>query len=305
MSNREVVNGVYPVMLTPFTKEGNVDYDALIKLVTWYEESGADGLFAICQSSELFFLSLEEKLSITRTILKHTTLPVVASGNSQDTLKKQLYEMGEMAKTGVDAVVLLTNMFAKESENDEIFIKNLQAFIDNFKFDVPLGLYECPYPYKRLISNKVLKYIISTNRFVFLKDTSCDIDIIKQRLDIIKGSDFKLYNANDETLIESLHYGANGYSGIHANYSTKLLKDIYLNYNKDEKETKKAFELVVEINTNAKENLYPISAKQLLVIRNIFKSMYTRVKDYKLYNKENEITGKKLYKKIIKYEARQ
>jgi len=304
MVRKEIVNGVYPVMLTPFTNKGEVDYSSLIKLVKWYENSGADGLFAICQSSELFFLTLEEKIKITNTILNNTTLPVVASGNSQDLLTDQLHEMGEMAKTGVDAVVLLTNMFAKEDENDNVFIKNLQAFIDNFKFDVPLGLYECPYPYKRLISNKVLKYIINTKRFVFLKDTSCDIGIIKQRLDIIKGSDFKLYNANDETLIKSLNYGANGYSGIHANYSTKLLKYIYLNYNKNIEQTKKAFELVVEINTNSRENLYPVSAKQLLVIRNIFKSIYTRVKDYTLYNEKNEIAGVKLYKKIIKYEEK-
>jgi len=304
MARKEVVNGVYPVMLTPFTNKGEVDYTSLIKLVKWYENSGADGLFAICQSSELFFLTLEEKIKITNTILNNTKLPVVASGNSQDLLADQLYEMGEMAKTGVDAVVLLTNMFAKEDENDDIFIKNLQAFIDDFKFDVPLGLYECPYPYKRLISNKVLKYIINTKRFVFLKDTSCDIDIIKKRLDIVKESDFKLYNANDETLIESLNYGANGYSGIHANYSTRLLKYIYLNYNKNIDQTKKAFELVVEINTNSRENLYPVSAKQLLVKRNIFKSIFTRVKDYTLYNEKNEIAGIELYKKILKYEEK-
>lgn len=46
--------GVWPVMVTPFTKGGAIDYPALSALIAWYEERGADGLFAVCQSSEMF-----------------------------------------------------------------------------------------------------------------------------------------------------------------------------------------------------------------------------------------------------------
>ena len=49
-------DGVWPVMLTPFTAEGKIDYPALRRLVDFYIDSGVSGLFAVCQSSELFFL---------------------------------------------------------------------------------------------------------------------------------------------------------------------------------------------------------------------------------------------------------
>ena len=52
--------GAWPVMLTPFTEEGKVDYKGLERLIEWYIENGVSGLFAVCQSSEMFFLSLEE-----------------------------------------------------------------------------------------------------------------------------------------------------------------------------------------------------------------------------------------------------
>ena len=55
---------MWPVMLTPFTQRGEVDYDGLAALIDFYEAGGADGLFAICQSSEIFWLSLEERVSI-------------------------------------------------------------------------------------------------------------------------------------------------------------------------------------------------------------------------------------------------
>lgn len=61
---KEFPNGVYPVMLTPFTENNEVDYEALGKLIDWYIEKGVNGLFADCQSSEMFFLSLEERVKI-------------------------------------------------------------------------------------------------------------------------------------------------------------------------------------------------------------------------------------------------
>ncbi len=290
-------------MITPFNKTGEVDYNSLIKLTKWYEKGGANGLFAICQSSEIFKLTLDEKINITKTILNNTKLPVVASGNTQDTLKEQLHDLNEIAKTGVDAVVLLTNMFVKENESDEVFITNLQKFLDEFDKNIPLGLYECPYPYKRLITKKTLEYILSTKRFIFLKDTSCNINTIKERLDIIKNSDFGLYNANAQTLIESLKYGAKGYSGIHANFSIKLAKYIYDNYNKNNKKLNEAINLILDIDKLAVENMYPVCAKEIQKENKIFNTIITRVRDYTLFDEQNREQCINIHNKILEFEV--
>ena len=62
---------MWPVMLTPFTERGEVDYNALERLIAFYEEGGCSGLFAICQSSEVFYLSLEERVKIADFVKKH------------------------------------------------------------------------------------------------------------------------------------------------------------------------------------------------------------------------------------------
>lgn len=59
--------GEWPTMLTPF-RDGAVDYPALEALVEWYIAHGVSGLFAVCQSSEMFFLSLEERVGIARFV---------------------------------------------------------------------------------------------------------------------------------------------------------------------------------------------------------------------------------------------
>ena len=50
-------NGMWPVMLTPLQQNGDVDYPALEELINWYIKEGSSGLFAVCQSSEMFYLS--------------------------------------------------------------------------------------------------------------------------------------------------------------------------------------------------------------------------------------------------------
>ena len=84
------------------------------------------------------------------------------------------------------------------------------------------ALYECPVPYHRLLSEETIAWVARTGRFCFLKDTCCRIDTIRTRLEILRGSRLKMYNANTETLLESLVAGVEGFCGIGANYVPEL-----------------------------------------------------------------------------------
>jgi len=77
-----IPDGVYPTMITPYTEEGRIDYDALEKLVEWHIERGVAGLFAVCQSSEMFHLSLRERLELARMSIRfvHGRVPVPCVG---------------------------------------------------------------------------------------------------------------------------------------------------------------------------------------------------------------------------------
>ncbi len=253
-------NGVWPVMLTPFTKEGEVDYPALEKLVDWYIENGVDGLFAVCQSSEMFFLTLEERLEVAKYVLKASAgrVPVIASGHVSDSMEDQIAEINAMADTGVAAVILITNRLAKEDESDETWRKNCARLLEGIRKDVPLGFYECPYPYKRLITVENIKWCASTGRFYFLKDTCCDLAQIQEKLGAIKGTNLKLYNANTTTLLDSLRAGAAGFSGVMANFHPKLYGWLCKNVEDERAEELEAFLSVASL---IERQYYPVNAK--------------------------------------------
>lgn len=282
---KEFPNGVYPVMLTPFTENNEVDYEALGKLVDWYIEKGVNGLFADCQSSEMFYLSLEERVKISEFVKKYAAgrVPVVASGHISDSLEDQAKELTEIAKTGADAVILLTNRLAKEEESDEVWLENLKRLLEMIPKDVPLGFYECPYPYKRIISPKLLKWCADTERFYFIKDTSCDIENMKAKLEAIKGTKLKLFNANTSTLFETLGLGASGYSGVMANFHPELYVKLCNIYKENPEEARKIADFLT-VASLIERQVYPVNAKFYQKSIGNFNSIMTRTRDMKDLN---------------------
>ena len=58
----------FPTMPTPFNRDGSVDTGAMRAMVDWYYENGCGGIFASCQSSEIFFLTEAERALLTKTV---------------------------------------------------------------------------------------------------------------------------------------------------------------------------------------------------------------------------------------------
>ena len=128
---RSIAGGVWPTMVTPFTNDDHLDLNALEAMVEWYLARGVDGLFAVCQSSEMFFLTLPERVALAKAVVDFVggRAEVVASGHISDSLDAQVAEVQRIADTGVDAVVLVTNRFALEGEDDDAWIATLERFL--------------------------------------------------------------------------------------------------------------------------------------------------------------------------------
>ena len=252
--------GVYPVMLTPMTRKGEIDEQGLRALIEWYIDHGVNGLFASCQSSEIHKMNLEERIRIAKITVDAAAgrVPVVASGHTSEDFEDQVRELNEMAESGVDAVITITNHAARADESDDVWMKNMDRLLDRIDPAVHLGAYECPTPYKRLMTPTMIKHIAETNRFYFLKDTCCDCATIKEKLDAIAGTNLKLYNANTTTLLQSMRDGAPGYSGIMANFHPELYVWLCDNIHHPNAEKVQA---VLSICSLIERQLYPVNSK--------------------------------------------
>ena len=288
---RSIPDGVYPTMITPYTADNKIDYNAVESLLHWYNERGVAGVFAICQSSEIFFLSFEERLALLEFIMAHKPegMTVVASGHVADDLPTQIGEARRFIATGIDAYVFIANRFAKQDESDDVLWENMEHVASQLP-EIGLGVYECPYPYKRVLTPELLAKMAATGRYWFLKDTCCDIAMIRRKLKAVEGSPLKIFNANSATILPSLQAGCAGFSGVMANFHPELYADLCACYGTDpaRAETLQAF---LGFASLAECQCYPVNAKYYLQLEGLPVNIDSRARDKREFapNRQAEI----------------
>lgn len=221
-----IIEGIVPVMLTPFNDAGKIDFPSVERLIEWYLAHGCDALFAVAQSSEMQWLSLEERTQLARHVVEYVAerVPVVVSGHISDDLDTQVHELNAMAGSGADAVVLVTNHLDPQREGSHVLLANLHALLDRLPTDLPLGLYECPAPYRRLLSDEELQACVDSQRFIMLKDVSCDLQVVKRRVALAQGSSLRILNANAAIAWDAMQAGAAGFNGVFTNFHPDLYR---------------------------------------------------------------------------------
>ena len=221
--------GVYPVVLTPFDSDLRIDFGAYRALIEWYLGRGADGLFAVCLSGEMFQLTPAERLKLAEVTLEATAgrVPVVACAGIESDPAAQRESIRAMASLPVAAVVQPLGCMVGPEESDALIPDRFRRLLDAAG-DTPVGAYECPVPYHRLFPDDMPAKLAAVcgGRLVFFKDTCCDGARLARRLESLRGSGLSLFNANLTTLPGSIRAGGAGYCGISANFYPELLKKL-------------------------------------------------------------------------------
>ena len=137
--------GAYPTMITPYRADGGVDLDTVRKYVHWYHDAGCAGIFAVCQSSEIFQLTVDERAAINKTVYDTVLeieknggrrMTVVSSGHVADSIEAQAAELTRICETGTDALILITNRLDLNNEGDDVWIANAERLLSMLPADV-------------------------------------------------------------------------------------------------------------------------------------------------------------------------
>lgn len=270
--------GFIPVMLTPFHDDLSVDYSTLRYLCDYYIEQGAVGLFANCLSSEMYELTDEERMAVIKTVVDQTAgrVSVVATGTFGGNIEEMASFTNQVYSLGVDAVIILNNQFVTEEESDEVFLARMKRWME-LTPGVPFGIYECPVPYKRLVSIPVLTELLASGRLCYHKDTSLSIEQVKAKIQAGTGTRFGVYDAYMVHAKASLEAGSMGLSCIQGNFFPNLLADFCLRPSED-------FQAFLTENMELMHSAYPTSAKYVMQKQGFPISLATRRKVEPLTN---------------------
>ncbi len=263
--------GVYPVLFTPFTESGEIDYPALDELADFYISSGVGGLFAVCLSGDMFHLTQEERLAVSRHLIERAgeRMSIVCGGNFTGGLDNQAAELEAMHHTGVDAAVVILSVLPSRRDLSEQLLRLCGLT------KAPLGLYECPAPEHRLMTPEEIARVASTGRFVFMKETSPTPEPTVEKTRKTVGTPLGMYPARLKSTPQALAAGAAGYCGVMANIAPELCM-VMCDTNRTDEERKRAYDALVELHDVMEAHHYPISGKYILQRRGLHLTLKCR-----------------------------
>jgi 4-hydroxy-tetrahydrodipicolinate synthase len=268
-----------PVMLTPYKKTGEIDYNGLSRLIDFYQAAGAKGLFANCLSSEMYNLSEKERLDLTTHVVKHVNgkIPVVASGSFGNNFDEKAEFTKKIYHTGIHAVIMITSHFANKEDSDEILISNFGKFFD-MTGNIPMGTYECPSPYKRILTPTVFKYLLGSGRMLYHKDTTIIFEKVKEKIELVGNNKLEFYDACVANTMYSLQAGAKGMSAISGNLYPEIIVWMCNNStNPDRQEDVKYMQAQLTKTEDILAKNYPLSAKYFLHKRGLPIEVISRI----------------------------
>jgi 4-hydroxy-tetrahydrodipicolinate synthase len=214
--------GIFALLLTPFRSDGRIDWACFDHYMDWQLSHHPHGLFAVCGSSEMAQLSLEERLALARrTAERAGRVPVLATANLEGDRSLHADEVARMTATGVAGVVLVPPDGLGRNQNE--LLDYLARLAD--QASCPVILYEWPQMRPCEITPETYATLVREHGVRGIKDTTCTLEGIQAKIEAAPAS--IVYQANTPYLLEAVRLGAQGALAITSTAATDLLVDFW------------------------------------------------------------------------------
>ncbi len=185
------IKGVIPPMITPFSENGDVDYDKHIHNLKEWNKHDLAGYLVLGSNSETVYLSEEEKLKLIEVTVKNKAKDkLVMVGTGMESTRATIELTNKAAKLGADCALLITPFYYTEKMNDQALINYYSEVAD--KVDIPILIYNVTKYTHVNISPQAVEVLAKHPNIIGMKDSSGSIPQLVQFKAAIKGQDFNL-----------------------------------------------------------------------------------------------------------------
>jgi 1-pyrroline-4-hydroxy-2-carboxylate deaminase len=198
--------GVYPAVLTPFTKDDEIDFSLFNKNLKAQMDAGVDGIILCGSLGEASTLTQEEKLGLLVNTLEQVKekLPVIMNVAEQST-KAAVKAAQDAEKNGADGLMLLPPMRYKADDRETVIFYRTVAQSTG----LPILVYNNPVDYKIMITLDMFDQLADLENIQSVKESTRDISNITRMINRF-GDRFKILCGVDTLAYESLCAGAHG-----------------------------------------------------------------------------------------------
>lgn len=135
---KAVFTGAAVALVSPFHKDGSINYGKLEELIDYQIENSTDAIVVCATTGESPTLSYEEHEQIVRRCVEHVAgrVPVIAGTGSNDT-KNALKLSNDAERAGADGLLMVTPYYNKTSQAG--LIEHFNFIADRVSIISPYG----------------------------------------------------------------------------------------------------------------------------------------------------------------------
>lgn len=202
--------GLYPPLVTPFTADGDIDFESLDRVVDHLIDGGMHGLFVLGSTGEVAYLTDDQRGSVVEAIARRAAgrVPMLV-GCMEQTAPRVIQQAHRAVAAGAAGIVVTAPFYA---------LNSLSEIADHFRMisaavDVPVFAYDVPVRLGGLkLVSEMLVQLGTEGVIAGVKDSSGN-DVEFRRLIALNraaGSPLKLFTGHEMINEAMMLIGADG-----------------------------------------------------------------------------------------------
>jgi 4-hydroxy-tetrahydrodipicolinate synthase len=218
--------GSFPALVTPFTEDYEIDFDAYGRLIDFHLENGTDGIVPCGCSGEAATLSHDEQKALIRFCVERVAgkIPVVAGTGSNNT--REAVGLTKYAKeVGCQGALLITPYYNKPTPAGQIAHYTTVAN----EAEIPIMLYNVPGRTGTKMAPETIAEMNKVPNIVSVKEACGSVDQVSQ---ILHQCDINVMSGDDSLTLPMMAVGASGVVSVAANVIPRIMSDLCAAANK-------------------------------------------------------------------------
>ena len=213
--------GTITAMVTPFAKDGSVDYGRLQAIVAEQVAGGVEGICAVGTSGESPTLTHEEHHKVIEKTIEFAAgkVKIVAGTGANSTAEAISLTQAAIAMGGADACLQVTPYYNKP--NAEGLYRHFMTVAD---LGLPVILYNVPGRAGKEIPLSVVARLAQHPNIVAIKEAAGSVDRVCAIQNLVPG--FTVLSGDDSLTVPMIAVGASGVISVASNVIPREMGDL-------------------------------------------------------------------------------
>lgn len=217
-----MITGSIVALTTPMHLDGQIDWQALDRLVEFHIKKGTDAIVAVGTTGESATLDMKEHSAVIERVIKQAAgrKPVIAGTGGNSTA--EAIELTQEAKRlGADASLIVTPYYNKPPQRG--LVKHHEAIAA--AVDIPQILYNVPGRTALDMLPETVAEIAKIEQVIGVKEATGDLARTEKLIQLV-GDKIAVYSGDDATAYATILQGGKGNISVTANVAPALMHEL-------------------------------------------------------------------------------